>query len=93
MKKVDAAAGFTQYGFEFSFECSRNYNSYVIQDFIPSGIFVAMAWAGFWMDFTSLMPRIMPILFAIVALANINSSTSSIITRSHMVSKFHLLVK
>ena len=37
------------------------------------------------MDFTSLMPRLMPILIAVVALANLNSSTSDIVTRSNTV--------
>uniref|UniRef100_A0A7S4IAF3 Neurotransmitter-gated ion-channel ligand-binding domain-containing protein n=1 Tax=Vannella robusta TaxID=1487602 RepID=A0A7S4IAF3_9EUKA len=86
--EAEQLIGGTKIGVEFRFECDRNYNSFIVQDLVPSAIFVAIAWAGFWMDFTSLMPRLMPILIAVVALANLNSSTSDIVTRSNTSSFF-----
>lgn len=64
------------------FEASRIYNSFIVQQIVPATIFVMYSWAGFFIDITSVMPRLMPIMFAVVNLANINASLATIIPRS-----------
>ena len=60
------------------------------QNIIPSVAFVCIAWAGFFIDFNALMPRLMPILFATVALTGANVSTSRFIPRADQVTFFEI---
>eukprot|EP01094_Clydonella_sp_ATCC50884_P016393 TRINITY_DN2724_c1_g1_i2.p1 TRINITY_DN2724_c1_g1~~TRINITY_DN2724_c1_g1_i2.p1 ORF type:complete len:362 (-),score=126.96 TRINITY_DN2724_c1_g1_i2:9-1094(-) len=75
-------------GIEFKFEVKRDVGSYITQNIVPSIAFVCIAWAGFFIDYNALMPRLMPILFATVALSNTNASTSRLIPRASDVTWF-----
>eukprot|EP01095_Lingulamoeba_sp_RSL-Kostka_P014604 TRINITY_DN6424_c2_g1_i1.p1 TRINITY_DN6424_c2_g1~~TRINITY_DN6424_c2_g1_i1.p1 ORF type:complete len:385 (+),score=64.19 TRINITY_DN6424_c2_g1_i1:92-1246(+) len=73
-------------GLEFGFKTDRAVTSYITQNIIPAIIFVHISFAGFWIDFVSILPRLMPILFTTVSISTFSAELSNFSTRSNEVS-------